>query len=177
MWIPSSGILNWQSYSGEGHRPRQVSNLAINTKYNLLLRYKFHTFKSHAYKASNFTFLPLILPSLASWRLKDCHMRYVWYHSCLQAGEQGKPQLNIFLIKLELNKITPHFFTSKHKRGFQTFLPLRGTNLRKHRNRHFDLLLFKIFVITRCHYSTARYAGYTQTGTTIIIMVNFDLAP
>ena len=40
-------------------------------------------------------------------------------------------------------------------RGFQTFLPLRGTNLKQLKNRHFDhfffsieyLLLFIIFVI------------------------------
>ena len=91
MWILLGaywpGNLTLRRVIGLGWR-RQVKNLAINTKYNLLLRYKFHTFQSHAYKSCNLLSQNgTNLPSIVSWRLKDRHMRiqfpfeyYLWSH-------------------------------------------------------------------------------------------------
>ena len=154
------------------------------------------------------------LPSLVSWRLKDRHMHYVWYLSCLQArtkettskylldkvtqhnhstllrfkkqGNKHKKKQAKLSAKLKRNSMSDYIFSNytlpysmllarfktwrrkqtprgglPHKndvgarwkfsentlnstritpdgRGFQTFLPLRGTNLKQHNNRHFD---------------------------------------
>ena len=200
------------------------------------------------------------LPSLVSWRLKDRHMHYVWYLSCLRArtkettskylldkvtqhnhstllrfrkqGNTHKKKPAKLSAELKRNSMLDYVFSNhtlpysmllarfktwRRKqtprgdshikmtgvlvgkfsentlkgiritpdgRGFQTLLPLRGTNLKQHNNRHFDHFFFYRMpsplqdFCNHCHYSSACFAGYTLRGTTIILMVVIlDLAP
>ena len=46
------------------------------------------------------------LPSLVSWRLKDRHMHYFWYLSCMQARTKESP-LKVLMVLFQLYRLVP----------------------------------------------------------------------
>ena len=106
------------------------------------------------------------LPSLVSWRLKDCHMHYVWYLSCLQARTKEITSKYLPDKITQQNHSTRLHFKKQGNAHTQKKNRLNFCEVKKefhaglcifqpHKNRHFDhfffsikcLPLLKIFVI------------------------------